>query len=1301
MAPASTERETQVTPKELESMLDTCAPVLRPGFQRRLRGLLRRINQKKPADRGLNALARDMRRAAERRRQRADSLPVPDFSQDLPVNERRGDIAELIRRHQVVVVCGETGSGKSTQLPKICLDLGRGVDGMIAHTQPRRLAARTLASRVADELGAEVGQAVGYKVRFTDQVSANTHLKLLTDGMLLAEMQGDRDLAAYDTIIIDEAHERSLNIDFLLGYLKQLLPRRPDLKVIITSATIDPQRFARHFDDAPVIEVSGRTYPVEMRYRPLVSEDDDSRDLNQREGVVHAVEELSREGPGDILVFLSGEREIREAAEALRRRQLRHTEILPLYARLSAAEQQRIFADHPGRRVVLSTNVAETSVTVPGIRYVVDTGTARISRYSVRTKVQRLPIEPVSRASANQRAGRCGRVAPGICIRLYSEEDFLNRPEFTDPEIARTNLASVILQMEHLKLGAVEHFPFVEPPDQRYINDGYKLLFELQAVNQQRRLTQLGHQLARLPVDPAIGRMLLAGAERGALRELLVICAALTIQDPRERPLDAQQAADQAHARWRDKRSDFLAYLQIWNDWHEARESLSNSRRRVWAREHFLSFVRLRDWGDVYRQLRDLVQGMGLRLNASPADEQAVHRALLTGMLASIATRNEDEGYTGARNLKLFLFPGSGVAKRKPRWIMAAELVETSRVFARTVAEVNPVDVVDAAAHLVSKSYTDPHWDEQRGQVRAYETITLYGLVLRARRQVNFGRIQPTEAHEVFLRQGLAEDRVPSKGLFLAHNRDLVARIRDLEDKSRRRDVLVDVDVLYAFYAERVPDQVVDLKSFERWRAEAEKDSPRLLFMEQAELMRHEADSVTGRRFPDQFEFGALRLPLEYHFEPGHPDDGVSLRVPLAALNQLDPEPFEWLVPGLLEEKITALIRGLPKSLRRNFVPAPDFARAVSDALPRGQGSLLDGMRRELRRMTGVDVPPEQWDDLNLDPHYRMNFRVVDGDGELLARGRDLRALQRELAGEASRSFAAPRAETDQWEKTGIRRWDFGDLPESLTLEQQGIRLQAYPAVVDQGQTVALQLLDSPDKATRASHAGIRRLYLLQLADQAKYLRQRLPAANNMELLYRGLGSSDQLARDLVAAVFDRVFLQDGLPRSEADFRRRLDQGRGRLVEEGERLAAAIARVLQRYQSIQKTLKKPRGLDGMESYRDIAEHLQSLVYPGFMESLPPTLLDGLPRYLEGLQYRLDKLAADPRRDGQRTREIRLYWEQYQQRAERHAREGIDDPALLEFRRMLEEFRISLFAQPVGTAMPVSDKRLQAQWKEVR
>lgn len=1301
---ASADSRTPSVPdlKQLETLVDACPPVSRPAFQRRLKGLLRRINQKKPADRGLNALARDVERVAHRRRQRAAALPTPDFSQDLPVNERREDIADLIRKHQVVVVCGETGSGKSTQLPKICVSLGRGVDGMIAHTQPRRLAARTLASRIAEEMHGEVGQTVGYKVRFTDQVSENTHIKLLTDGMLLAEMQGDRDLGAYDTIIIDEAHERSLNIDFLLGYLRQLLPRRPDLKVIITSATIDPQRFSKHFADAPIIEVSGRTYPVEMRYRPLVSEDDDSRDLNQREGIVRAVEELTGEGPGDILVFLSGEREIREAAEALRRRQFRHTEILPLYARLSAGEQQRIFGSHSGRRVVLSTNVAETSVTVPGIRYVVDTGTARISRYSFRTKVQRLPIEPISQASANQRAGRCGRVAPGICIRLYSEEDFLSRPEFTDPEIARTNLASVILQMEHLKLGAVERFPFVEPPDQRYVNDGYKLLFELQAVDRQRRLTRLGEQLARLPVDPAIGRMLLAGADHGALREMLVICAALSIQDPRERPLDAQQAADQAHARWRDPRSDFMAFLRIWDDWHAARESLSNSKRRAWAREHFLSFMRLRDWGDVHRQLRELARDMGLKQNQVAAEEGAVHRALLTGMLASIATRNEEDGYTGARNLKLHLFPGSGVIKRKPRWIMAAELVETSRVFARTVAEVNPVEVVQAAEHLVARSYSDPHWDEERGQVRAYETVSLYGLVLRARRKVNYGVIDRREAHEIFLRQGLAEDRVGSRGLFLQHNRELVEQIRQLEDKSRRRDVLVDVDVLYAFYAERVPEDIVDLKTFETWRKRVEKDSPRLLYMEQAELMRHEADSVTGNRFPDHFELGALRLPLEYHFEPGHADDGVSLRVPLAALNQLDPEPFEWLVPGLLEEKITALIRGLPKSLRRNFVPAPDFAQAVMEALPRGQGSLLDGMRRELRRMTGVDVPPEQWDDLNLDDHYRMNFRVLDADGELLARGRDLRALQRQLAGQASRSFAMPEAAAGSgWERTGIRRWDFGDLPESLDMEQQGIRLQAYPAVVDDGDSVSLQLLDAPEKAVNASRAGIRRLYLLQLADQAKYLRQKLPAAHNMELLYRGLGSSDQLGRDLAAAVFDRVFLADGLPRSEAAFRQQLDRGRGKLVEEGERFASAIARALQRYQAIQKVLRKPQGLDAMDSHRDIAEHLQTLVYPGFMETLPAVLLDGLPRYLEGLQYRIDKLAADPRRDAQRTREVRPFWEQYQQRAERHAREGIDDAALLEYRCMLEEYRISLFAQPVGTAMPVSEKRLKAQWKEVR
>ncbi len=1287
-------------PAEIRGLIASCPGPDRAVLAGRLSGLERRLRRGLEADRGLRELLRDVHRSVERRERRLATHPSPTFEQDLPVNARREEIAAAIREHQLIVICGETGSGKSTQLPKICLALGRGVDGMIAHTQPRRLAARTLAVRIAEELGTEVGDTVGYRIRFTDRVSEHTRVKLVTDGMLLAEIQGDRDLRKYDTVIIDEAHERSLNIDFLLGYLKRLLPRRPDLKVIITSATIDPERFSRHFDDAPIIEVSGRTYPVQTRYRPLLSADDDSRDLDQETAILNAVDELAGEGPGDILVFLSGEREIRETAEALRKHHPPHTEILPLYARLSAAEQQRVFAPHRGRRVVLATNVAETSITVPGIRYVIDTGVARISRYSYRTKVQRLPVEPISQASANQRAGRCGRVAPGICVRLYSEEDFASRPEYTDPEIARTNLASVILQMESQGLGAVHDFPFIEPPDRRFINDGYRLLHELGAVDAERALTPLGRQLARLPVDPAIARMLLAGAEEGALSEVLAIAAALSIQDPRERPLEARQAADQAHAQWKDEHSDFLALLRLWEDWQQAKRELSRSRQRKWARERFLSHVRLRDWSDIHGQLRQLVGGMGLGCNRQPADSRSIHRALLTGLLGNVATRDDEQGYIGARNLRLSIFPGSGLAKRRPRWIMAAELVETRRVFARTVAEVKPADVVRQAGHLVSRSWSDAHWDPGRGQVRAYETVSLYGLVLSARRPVNYGAIAPSEAREIFLRQGLAEDRVRSRGRFLAHNRALMDEIRGLEDKSRRRDVLVDPDALYGFYAARIPERVIDLKTFESWRRQVERGSPRLLYMERADLMRHAAEQVTDNRFPDEFRLGQLRLPLDYHFEPGHPDDGISVRVPLPALNQLQPEPFEWLVPGLLEEKVTALIRGLPKSLRKNFVPAPDFAREALNALPRGEGSLLDGLRRELRRMTGVDIPPEQWDDLNLDTHFRMNFRVMDADGQVLARGRDLRALQRELAGEARASFRTGGPDSD-WERDGIRRWDFGTLPETVTFIRNGIRIQGYPAVVDEGSSVALRVLDSAEQAQLASRRGIRRLYMLKLADQARYLRGKLPARQGLALLYRGLGSSEDLGRDLVMAVFDRVFLAQGLPRDEAGFHERLESGRPRLVEEGESFATRVHRVLDNYQSVRRALKQIAGLGAMDSARDMAEHLEALVFPGFMQELPANLLEQLPRYMEGLAYRLEKQALDPARDAQRTRQVRPWWEEYLRKAERHHRERIHDPALRLFRIMLEEYRISLFAQPLGTRMPVSDKRLREQWQQVR
>ncbi len=1281
----------------LPAAIDGAMAADRPALRRRLAGLQRRARKGQPFDRGVAALQVDIERSAARVAARTAAVPPISYPSELPVSERRDEIAAAIERHQVVVICGETGSGKSTQLPKICLDIGRGRTGLIAHTQPRRIAARTLAARIAEELGSEVGAAVGYKIRFTDRVSPNSYIKLVTDGMLLAEIQGDKDLLAYDTIIIDEAHERSLNIDFLLGYLKQLLPRRPDLKVIVTSATIDPERFAQHFDGAPILQVSGRTYPVEMRYRPLV-EGDEERD--QIAGIVDAVDELSREGPGDVLVFLSGEREIRDAAEALRKHHPPDTEVLPLYARLSGEEQARIFRPGGGRRrIVLATNVAETSVTVPGIRYVVDTGFARISRYSYRTKVQRLPIEPISQASADQRAGRCGRTAAGICIRLYSEEDYLSRPRFTEPEILRTNLASVILQMKGLGLGDIHAFPFVEPPDRRYINDGFKLLQELGAVDAERELTELGRRLARLPVDPRIGRMLLAGEREGSLREVLIIASALSIQDPRERPLEAQQAADQAHAAWRDERSDFLSYLKLWADFSTQARELSRRKLIAWCREHFVSYKRMLEWQDVHRQLQMLVKSMGARVNELDAEYEPLHRALLTGLLSNVALKTEEGDYLAPRSVKLQIHPGSGLARRKPKWIMAAELVETQRLYARDVAEVQPEWIEALAQHLVSRSYSEPHWQGRSARVAAYETVSLYGLVLTARRRVNYAPIDPVGAREIFLREGLARGGYRSRGAFQAHNRDLIAEIERLEAKARRRDVLVDEDALYAFYDQRVPAGISSGVDFERWRRAAERTEPKLLFMRREDLMQRQPHEVTGGEFPDHIVVRGMRLPLEYRFEPGDPLDGVTVRVPLAALNQLPPEHFEWLVPGLLHEKVVTLIKSLPKQLRRHFVPAPDFATAVLERITPGEGVLTEAVRTELKRMTGVEIPLDAWDDVQLPTHLQANFRVLDSNGKTLATGRSLAQLQNNLGGAASREFAAGGG--SDWEREGLRRWDFDELPSAVERRQHGVIIRGYPAVVDNTDSVALRLYDSPEQAEQASRAGIRRLFMLELSQQTKYLRRNLPGLDAMCLRFGAVGRCEELREDIIAAGFDRCFLADGeLPRTQAEFRARLERGRADLVPTTQGICTQLAPALEAFHEIQKKLKRPTALAHVESLKDCREQLDNLVYVGFVSATPAEWLPHLPRYLQALDRRLEKLLADPGRDRSGLMAVRPWWERYLERRELHRKKSIQDPALTRFRWLIEEFRVSLFAQELRTAVPISAKRLEQAWKEV-
>ncbi|MGE0080877.1 MAG: ATP-dependent RNA helicase HrpA [Thiohalomonadaceae bacterium] len=1302
----------------LSQRLAHCLIADRRPLERRLSGLRRRAAEGKPVDRGLGDLAQAIEASAARLAARRARVPRPTYPESLPVSARREEIAAAIAAHQVVVIAGETGSGKTTQIPKICLELGRGTAGLIGHTQPRRIAARSVAARIAEELGTPLGQAVGYKVRFADRVSEHTLVKLLTDGMLLAEVQGDPLLEQYDTLIIDEAHERSLNIDFLLGYLKRLLPRRPDLKLIITSATINTESFSRYFDGAPVIEVSGRTWPVEIRYRPLAG-DEDERDRSQVDAVVDAVTELTAIDPlGDILVFLAGEREIRETAEALRKQPLKHTEILPLFSRLSAAEQDRVFKPHGGRRIVLATNVAETSLTVPGIRFVIDPGFARFSRYSHRTKVQRLPIEPVAQAAANQRAGRCGRVGPGVCIRLYAEEDFLGRPAFTEPEILRTNLASVILQMAALGLGDPESFPFMDPPDRRYINDGYRLLQELHAVDAQRRVTEIGRRLARLPIDPRLGRMLIAADQERSLEEVMIIASALSIQDPRERPMEAQQAADQAHARFNEDkdaedgrpapRSDFLAFVRLWRYFHEQARHLSQNKLRKLCKSEFLSYVRLREWHEIHGQLAALAEEMKLRVNHEPADYGAIHRAVLTGLLGHVAVRTEVEEekkpakgrrrapaeYLGARNLKLTLFPGSSLAKHPPKWIMAAELVETARLFARTAAAIEPEWIERLAPHLLKRTWFEPHWEKKPARVAAYEQATLYGLIVVARRPVNYGPIDPQTSRAIFIREGLVAGELRTNAPFFAHNRRLIAEVEELEAKRRRRDLLVDEQFLLDFYDARVPQGVYDGDSFERWRREAERENPRLLFLSREDLMRQEAEGITGEQFPSVLDLDGVPLALVYHFAPGEPDDGVTATVPVAVLAQLDAARLEWLVPGLLEEKMAALIRSLPKALRRNFVPAPNFARALMERLrPDGRG-LREAMAVELQRMTGVAIPREAWQEQELPAHLRMNLRVVDEKGRELATGRDLEALRAQLAGKVQAAFEA--APFSAMEQTGLIAWTFGELAPEVSLQRHGLTLRAYPALVDEGAGVALRFMQSSAEARAATAAGLRRLFMLALPDKVKYLKKSLPGLQAMCLHYAPVGRCDDLKDDLVQAAFDSTFMAEPWPRTNEQFRARLEEKKARLVSEATTLAAHVAEALAEYHAVCGLLRR-EGPHRLHALEDVRGQLAHLIYPGFITRTPQAWRAHLPRYLKAARLRLEKLDRNPERDRQATRDIAALWEPLRRGLE--AGEAPDE-AKLEFRWLLEELRVSLFAQELRTAVPVSAARLEKRWCEL-
>jgi ATP-dependent helicase HrpA len=1283
----------------------------RRALRRRLDGLWRRRRGGQPVDKGLVDVERAITASQARLAQRRASLPVPDYPEELPVSARRAAIAAAIEEHQVVIVAGETGSGKTTQLPKICLELGRGVAGTIGHTQPRRIAARSVATRIAEELKSTLGQAVGYKVRFTEHGGEHSHIKLMTDGILLAEIQSDPLLERYDTLIIDEAHERSLNIDFLLGYLKQLLPRRPDLKIIITSATINTERFAEFFDGAPVIEVSGRTYPVEQRYRPLLQEGEGEADMGA--AILGAVDELARLDPlGDILIFLAGERDIRETAELLSKHKMRDTEVVPLFSRLSATEQDRVFKPHRGRRIVLATNVAETSLTVPGIRFVIDPGLARISRYSHRTKVQRLPIEAVSQASANQRAGRCGRVSAGTCIRLYSEDDFLARAEYTDPEIRRTNLASVILQMMLMGLGNIEQFPFIDAPDRRFITDGFHLLQELGAVDGRRRITELGRKLARLPLDPRHARIVLEAQQQGSLHEVLIIVSALTIQDPRERPLEAQQAADEKHARFADEDSDFVAYLNLWNYYHEQARHLSQSKLRKQCRAEFLSWLRMREWHDIHGQLLSQVREMGLTPRPEAADYAAIHRALLSGLLSNIGIKDErgQKGapggkkqrkplveYLGARNNRFVIFPGSAQVKKNPKWLVAGELMETSRLFARDVAKIDPDWLEPLAQGLLKYHYLEAHWEKRPAQVSAYEQVTLYGLLVVPRRRVNYGPIDPVLSRELFIRHALIEGDWHCRHPFFMDNAKLLEEIEQMESKSRRRDILVDEEVLYAFYDARLPEGIYSGKSFDKWWKGAQRDTPRLLHLTREDLLRDEGASVSEQAFPAALQIGRMALKLDYHFEPGHPADGVTLIVPLAAVAQLETAYCEWLVPGLLQEKLIALIKSLPKALRRNFVPAVNFATACVEALPFGEGRLLDAFAHQLLRMTGVRVEEEAWEPGSLPPHLRMNFRVVDERGKVVSEGRELAQLQAALAGEVRQSLHTEAHYA--WERQGLTTWDFEALQGQVTLQRGGLTLSVFPALVDEGDSVAVRPFESPRAAAQAHRGGVRRLFMLAAQEKVKYLRKELRKNSTLCLHYMPLGKCEELVEALIAAAVEQaLFMEAEPPRERAAYEALLELARGRLVAQAEAMQQAVAAALASHHAIKKALKGALPPTWLESMADINEQLGRLIYPGFVTATPAQWLLQLPRYLQAIERRLEKLKADPARDRATLRELQPLWQRYWQRCEGAGR--CDEGELLQFRWLLEELRLSLFAQGLKTLEPVSVPRLEKRWKAI-
>jgi len=1322
----------------------------------------------------VNKTALYIEQSITEKQQKLKNTPKIVYPEGLPISDNAEQISQAIRDNQVVIIAGETGSGKTTQIPKICLELGRGIDGLIGHTQPRRIAARTVANRIAEELNTKLGEQVGYKVRFNDQVSRHSYIKLMTDGILLAEMQKDRLLRQYDTIIIDEAHERSLNIDFILGYLRQILPKRPDLKIIITSATIDPQRFSKHFSDnkgnaAPIIEVSGRTYPVEMRYRPLKesfnSDVNDGSNEKGNEGtdiisgILMAVDELTElasanQGQGDILIFLNGEREIRDTAAALNKANLRNTQILPLYARLTISEQNRIFKPHTGRNIVLATNVAETSLTVPGIKYVIDPGTARISRYSYRTKVQRLPIEAISQASANQRAGRCGRVSSGVCIRLYSEEDFLNRDEFTAPEILRTNLATVILQMLALDLGEIGNFPFVEPPDNRNINDGVKLLEELAAIDSyastnvsksasteitanktktnaksvnHTQLTKSGRLLSKFAIDPRLAKMVLTAIDLGCVEQVLVIVSALSIQDPRERPHEKQQAADEKHNRFKNKHSDFISLLNLWQYISKQKKDLSQNHFRKLCQREYLSYVRLREWQDIFSQLKLTLKEQKISLTSvdyqfSINDQQngnkdtqvstdskdaanipsslvPVHQALLSGLLSHLGQQDENREFKGARGSKFFVFPGSALSKKPPKWLMSAELVETSRLFARMNARIDPLWIEPLAEHLLKRSYSEPHWEKKQGAVMAFEQVSLYGLNIVTKRKINFNTIEPQTCRELFIREALVNGDCFIKEKFLAQNQALVASIEALEQKARRKNFLIDEQQLVDFYSDKLPETIICQRSFLAWWKNTKQQNGALLNFTEAFLLNENSSEISKKEYPDTWQQGALTLPLKYHFTPGDIDDGISVVIPVAMLNQVQTVGFEWLIPALRYDLVVALIKALPKSLRRNFVPAPNYAEACLENINAvTESHLQPALAKQLLRMTGVRLPDDVWQDVELPMHLKMNFQVVNEKGNLLKQGRDLNLLKAELQGKVKASIK--KVAEQGIEKAKLTQWNFEDLPLGYEKKIANMTVKAFPALVDHNSSVAIELFEQQEHAEQAMLAGVSRLILLNIPSPLKYLQEKMPNKAKLGLYFNPFGSIADLLQDCIQAACNHLVKQnmqaqklEQLPRTKAEFKQASDYVRAEISPCVLAAAIKVEQALSLRHDIAKKLKGRVALNVIQSHGDIKQQHEQLVFKGFVTASGLDKLDDIIRYLKGILRRLEKLPIDPNQDRLKLIDINKATDLYKNVLAKQRQDKPIADDILATKWLIEELRISLFAQNLGTAKPISLKRI--------